>query len=120
MRKFIAIFIITLASCGPQTEVPENLISQEKMTTILTDLILYQQSNYAAHAEIGPLDFGKINTVLITNQNVSISDFETSYKYYINTPDLYNEILIDIRTELESRLPDEDRIKREKLRAETK
>lgn len=118
MRKFIGILVIFLFACKQTVEKPRNLISPEKMATILSEVFMYQQSNYVAYAETDKVEYEKINSTLITSQGVSIKDFEESYLYYAGNPDLYDKILIDVRTILEQKLPEQERSNREKARSE--
>lgn len=119
MRKVIGVLIILLFACTQSSEKPQNLVSEEKMALILSEILIYQQSNYAAYAETDVLEYEHINSALITSHGVSTKDFEESYTYYVGVPDLYNKILLDTRSILESKLPEEERIKREKIRSET-
>lgn len=116
MRNLLAILAFTLISCSHNVDEPSNLLSEDKMKSIITDLLLYQQTNYVAHAEIGLIDYAKMNTFLISNHGATVKEFEESYTFYISHPDRYNKLLLEIRHDLEQRLPEAERIKREKIR----
>ncbi|SMC81518.1 DUF4296 domain-containing protein [Moheibacter sediminis] len=119
MRNFFFLFsVIFLFSCSHIVEKPKNLVSEEKMTEILIDIYLHQQSSYLAEIGSKPLDYAKINAHLLKQHSVKIQDFEKSYEYYVLNPDIYEPMLVEIRNRLESRLPEEERIRKENLRKE--
>lgn len=89
------------------------------MTQLLADIYIHQQSSYMNGVGGEPLDYARVNAHLLNEHGVNIEDFEKSYEYYLLHPDLYESILLGIREELESQLPQEERSKRKNLRAET-
>lgn len=88
------------------------------MTDILIDIYIHQQSSYMNEMGGKPLDYSKINAHLLEKHGIKIQDFEKSYEYYVLNPDIYEPMLVKIRTELESRLPEEERMRKENLRKE--
>ena len=119
MRHICFLVLMTwVASCMQHVEKPDNLISEEKMTQVLTDIYIHQQSSYMNVTGDEPLDYAKVNAHLLHRHGLTIADFEKSYEYYLLNPDLYEAVLLKIREELESQLPEEDRLKRENIRRE--
>lgn len=113
MKQLFLIISILIISCTQNVEKPKNLISEEKMIDILTEIYKYQSSSYMNEMGGKPLNYARLNTHLLEAQGVNIEDFEKSYEYYVLSPDLYEPMLLEIRTKLESQLPEADRIKRE-------
>lgn len=116
MKKMVFFWLVTLFSCVENVEKPKDLIAEDKMVQILTDIYIHQQSTYMNALGGKPLDYAKVNAHLVNTHGVSVEDFEKSYEYYLLNPDLYESILIEIREELESQLPQEERMKREQTR----
>lgn len=116
MRNCFFLFLILIFSCTQNVEKPKNLVSEEKMVDILVEIYLHQQASYMNELGGKPLDYAKLNAYLLEEQGVKIEDFEKSYEYYVLNPDIYEPMLVEIRDQLEKRLPEEDRIKREKER----
>lgn len=113
MRKLLFIFSILIISCTQTVEKPKNLVSEEKMIDILVEIYKYQSSSYMNETGGKPINFARLNTHILEKQGVNIEDFEKSYEYYVLSPDLYEPMLIEVRTKLENQLPEADRIKRE-------
>ncbi len=119
MKQVFYFFSIFLFSCTQTVEKPGNLLTEDKMINILTDIYIHQQSSYMNEAEGKPLDYARVNAHLLEQHGVNVKDFEESYEYYVLNPDLYEPMLLKIRNKLESHLSEEDQLKRENLRKET-
>lgn len=113
-KLLIPLFFV-LISCNQQVKKPKNLISQENMVEILTDIYLHQQPAYAQLAMDGNLNYAEIDAQIIKKHNSTIELFKESFEYYVLTPELYTEILLKVRENLENKLPEEER---EKIREE--
>lgn len=120
MRKLFFIFSIVIFSCTQNVQKPKNLISEEKMIEVLKDIYIHQQPSYMTETGGKPLDYARLNLSLLDKHDLKLEDFEKSYEYYILNPDIYEAMLVEIRTQLESQLPEEERIKKERLRKEAK
>lgn len=107
-----------MISCTHIVEEPENLISEDKMADVLTEIYLHQQASYLNASAGKPLDYARLNLSLLEQQGVKLQDFEESYEYYVLNPDLYESILLNVRNKLENKLPEKDRIQRQKMREE--
>lgn len=88
------------------------------MVEILTDIYIHQSSSYINSTGGKPLDYARLNISLLEKHGIKIEDFEKSYEYYVLNPDIYEPMLVEIRTKLESGLPEEERIRKENLRKE--
>jgi len=111
-RTLILFFIFITVACTKNAEQPENLVNEGKMAGIIAEIYLYQQSGYLQEIKNNQPDFGKIDASLIKKHGVEILDFEKSYQFYVLHPDLYNEIMIEVRDILERQLPEKERQKR--------
>lgn len=106
-------FIITfLIACTSIVEKPKNLIEQEKMVHILTDVYMHQQASYLSEINHDNLGLAKIDAQILFNHQTNSTDFQESFRYYYLHPELYKEILIEVRDNLESKLPEAERKKR--------
>lgn len=118
MKQAICFLLIFLCSCAQNVEKPDNLLSEQKMTDIMVDIYIHQQSSYLNTIGGNPPDYAKANTHLLQEHGVNVRNFEKSFEYYFLHPDLYESLLIKIGNRLENQLPEEERIKREDLRQE--
>lgn len=108
--------VLSILSCTHTVERPENLISEDQMVRILSDIYIHQQSSYLLEVENSKPDFAKIDVAIIESHGVKIQDFENSYKYYVLSPETYNDLLTKVRDNLEQKLPKEEQIKRKEER----
>ena len=118
MRWILIFCVFFFLGCTHTVEPPENLISEQKMAEILSDIYLHQQSGYLTEIQNPQPDFAKIDTQLIESHHATVVSFEESYRFYFLSPEKYNEILIKMREMLEQKLPEKERLKREKEREE--
>lgn len=117
MRKAgLILMLLSLFACSRIVETPENLVSEQKMVAILAEIYTYQQSSYLSEISPENQDFAKIDASILSKHETLPKDFEESYKYYYLQPELFKEILLEVRNQLESQLTDEERKKREEDR----
>lgn len=87
MKKIIVFSLfVFFISCNKLIEKPENLISKEKMTDVLIDLALNEQSNLTnpkSNMELG-------TRYVLQKHHIKTKDFITSYEYYALNKDLEN------------------------------
>ncbi|MDD3772739.1 MAG: DUF4296 domain-containing protein [Weeksellaceae bacterium] len=115
--NYIFLFLIFFVSCSPlSVKEPKNLISQEKMTEVLTDIYLHLQPAYSNQVLENSLNYAEIDAQIIAKHGLDIDTFKESFRYYVLTPELYSAILVDVRSNLESRLPEEERKMKEEER----
>lgn len=114
MRKwaFFGFALIFLTACSKIVDKPKNLIEEKKMVALLSDIYLHQQASYLTEISNEESDFAKIDAQILHDHQTNFTDFKESFRYYYLQPDRYNEILLAVRDNLESLLPDEERKKR--------
>lgn len=119
MKRLILTFILGCLfwSCSKSIEKPENLLSTEQIETILTDVHLYQQPSYLTTLYNQPINHAKIDAQILVKHQVSSKVFEESFKYYVLQPEIFKEILVNVRKKLIEKLPQEER---DKLNSEKK
>lgn len=88
------------------------------MVEVLTEIYIHQSGSYVNQMPEQPIDFARLNSYILTERNIKVEDFEKSYRYYVLNPDLYEPMLEEVRNNLENRLPEEERLKRQKERQE--
>lgn len=112
---FLMLILISFCSCTSNVEKPENLLDEEKMTVILVDLYLHQQSSYLTEINSKKdqnFNFSQIDAQILHNHQTTADEFKESYKYYYLHPEKYTEILLDVRDKLEEKLSQKEREKR--------
>lgn len=108
MRAFLIFFaiLITFTACNQELEKPKDLISKEQMISILKDVYIFRQfQNYRISDDLP--DVPHANLEILHQHNVSLEQFQTSYKYYVIDNAAYDQLLDEVIKELESELPDE-------------
>ncbi len=116
MRWVLIFLVFWFFSCTNTVEQPENLIPKDKMAEIISDIYLHQQSSYLIEIKHNPPDFATIDASIIEKHGTTIKDFEDSYRFYVLSPEEYNKLLITVRTNLEQKLPEQERLQREEER----
>lgn len=123
----LPVFLILFASCQKvkDTEKPENLIPEDKMVDVLTDLtILNSAKNY--NRRILEATGMKPDVYLYKKHQIDSLQLAKSTEYYAQKFDVYENInnrvrrnLNKIKTELEEQRRIEDSIQREKIKKDT-
>lgn len=106
------IFIIIIVGCHRIVEKPKNLITQEKMTEVLIQIYLHQQPTYMNQIPSIEWNPTEKDIQIIQKNGLEVDDFTDSYRYYVVKPEVFSSILLEVRNELENRLPEEERQKR--------
>ena len=103
MRLFISYLMIVfcIVSCTEAIEKPKDILSEEKMSEIIADFAINEQSY-----TIG----GNINTenatrFILKKYNINGQLFTDSYKYYMTDPETMKEILDKAETIIVSKDP---------------
>lgn len=116
MRKIVFMGLIGLLffgmGCNDNNPKPKNLVSENKMAEILTEIYLHQQPTYMNEIPNREWNMAETDLVLIEKHGLSLDDFRASYRYYVMNPDRYNKILRLIRDELENKLPEDEKNRR--------
>ncbi len=97
MRSLFIILIILLVSCGNRDKIPADIIGQEKMGKLLTDVLLAESftEGYLLMDTTRTRDehfTGELNKVLAI-QKVSLEEYRRSMKFYKTRPDLYKVVI---------------------------
>ncbi len=111
MSFFLGIFIF-LFNCTSNVEKPKNLLDEEKMVSILSDIYLYQQAGFLTEIDSEKSNFSKIDAQILYNHQTNTKDFKESYQFYYLHPDKYNDLLKEVQENLEGKLPEKERQKR--------
>lgn len=114
MKHLVVVFflLISFSNCTSNVEKPENLLDEKDMVNILIDISIHQQSSFLSQINNQKMDFAKIDAQILQNHQTNAKDFEESYRYYYLHPEMYNDILIEVRDKLEEKLPEKEREKR--------
>lgn len=114
MRFFIAYLFLAIftLSCTEAIEKPKDILSQEKMSEIIADFAINEQSY-----TIG----GNINTenatrFILKKYNIKGQLFTDSYKYYMTDPDTMKEILDEAQKIIVSKHPNAEAFINKKLK----
>ena len=114
MRFFIAYLFLAICilSCTEAIEKPKDILSQEKMSEIIADFAINEQSY-----TIG----GNINTenatrFILKKYNIKGQQFTDSYKYYMTDPDTMKEILDEAQKIIVSKDPNAEAFINKKLK----
>ncbi|WP_313599846.1 DUF4296 domain-containing protein [Epilithonimonas vandammei] len=114
MRFFIAYLFLAIftLSCTEAIEKPKDILSEEKMSEIIADFAINEQSY-----TIG----GNINTenatrFILKKYNIKGQLFTDSYKYYMTDPDAMKEILDEAQKIIVSKDPNAEAFINKKLK----
>lgn len=114
MRFFIAYLFLAIftLSCTEAIEKPKDILSEEKMSEIIADFAINEQSY-----TIG----GNINTenatrFILKKYNIKGQQFTDSYKYYMTDPDTMKEILEEAQKIIVSKDPNAEAFINKKLK----
>lgn len=114
MRFFIAYLFLAIftLSCTEAIEKPKDILSQKKMSEIIADFAINEQSY-----TIG----GNINTenatrFILKKYNIKGQQFTDSYKYYMTDPDTMKEILDEAQKIIVSKDPNAEAFINKKLK----
>ena len=98
--RIISISLILLFACNDKKIIiPANIIPQDKMVLVMTDAHLVEAIIIQGHtmADKSPEAYYQ---GIYENHNITKEQFEESYRFYIDHPELFDEIYNEILTEL--------------------
>ena len=111
MRKIKILFIVVLLfSCGKkrEVEIPDNILSKEKMIAVLVDAhILEASMNLSLTPSKVAADTNVNRYNILKHNNISKIQYEESFKFYIDHPDLLNELYEGVLIELSKKQAEE-------------
>ncbi|UUC45937.1 DUF4296 domain-containing protein [Flavobacterium cerinum] len=94
MRKIvllISLLSVMVACDKPVMQKPANLIPEEKMVGILTDIVIYQAIDGYDSQKLTTNNV-KLSEFIYNKYKVSIKDIETSNKYYASDVEGYKKL----------------------------
>ncbi|SMP06651.1 DUF4296 domain-containing protein [Chryseobacterium profundimaris] len=111
MKKLIFFFVlISLFSCGDYIDKPKNLVPQDKMAEIMSDLAINDQAVYMypnSNLEAG-------TRYVLQIHNVKSADYTESFKYYV-VKEKMNGIVEDAQEILLKKDPKAEKYIKDKL-----
>ena len=116
MRFCMAAFLLVLVSCGKKEEVPEGILTQDQMVTVLSELYVIEQkiSTLGVTRDSLTQIFAAMKGKVFEKAGVSDSVFSQSLDYYGDHPKTLETIytvLIDSLNLREQRLISSERTK---------
>ena len=103
LKIFLLTFLLTACSSDDK---PENLISEDKMSKVLTEIhILEAQINnlHFQHEDSAVFIYQKKRFELMKTFNLDTATFRVSLKYYLLNPDKMKEIYTEVKKNLEAK-----------------
>lgn len=100
MKLIKIIFLICLlVGCKKQMETPEKLVPREEIKAVIKDLYLYNHLNQNSFDK-ERLESTKLNLAVLEKHGIDWETFKESYQYYVINDAAYDEILKEIKDEL--------------------
>lgn len=114
MRFFIAYLFLAIftLSCTEAIEKPKDILSEEKMSEIIADFAINEQSYTIG----GNIDTENATRFILKKYNIKGQQFTDSYKYYMTDPDTMKEILDEAQKIIVSKDPNAEAFINKKLK----
>ena len=114
MRFFIAYLFLAIftLSCTEAIEKPKDILSQEKMSEIIADFAINEQSYTIG----GHINTENATRFILKKYNIKGQLFTDSYKYYMTDPDTMKEILDEAQKIIVSKDPNAEAFINKKLK----
>lgn len=114
MRFFIAYLFLAIStlSCTEAIEKPKDILSQEKMSEIIADFAINEQSYTIG----GHINTENATRFILKKYNIKGQQFTDSYKYYMTDPDTMKEILDEAQKIIVSKDPNAEAFINRKLK----
>lgn len=111
MKKVILILSLfsLVYNCAKPLQKPDNLISEDKMVEIMSDLYLYQQSHFVNYYQNNDIKLNEVDVEILNSHNVNVADFKQNFIFYVKQPEKYKNILTRVRDGFEQKLPEDER-----------
>ena len=103
MRWRIILLTIGFTACGSD-EKPENLLDQDRMVNIMTDIHLIEaeiNNIHLQHQDSSVFMYQKLKVKMLKKYNTDTSVFNASFKYYVLNPDKMKPIYAEVKKKLE-------------------
>lgn len=118
-KNLIAIILLTLFACNEEAEIiPDNVLSQEKMVSVMVDVQLVEAAlsvDKLKGDEAKEAAANYYNSVL-KQHNLSKEEFDVSFKYYAEHPVFMAQIYDAMLNELSKRQAEVENEKRNEKR----
>lgn len=113
MRKTIGFIfcLFLILGCAKKIKKPSHFLNEKQMIEILSELYIYQQNSYVKDYTREGINLSEVDAQIIKNHGVSIEDFKENHHYYVVQPEKFRKILLGVKENLESKLPDNERRK---------
>ena len=114
MRFFIAYLFIAIftLSCTEAIKKPKDILSEEKMSEIIADFAINEQSYTIG----GHINTENATRFILKKYNIKGQQFTDSYKYYMTDPDTMKEILDEAQKIIVSKDPNAEAFINKKLK----
>ena len=114
MRFFIAYLFLAIftLSCTEAIEKPKDILSEEKMSEIIADFAINEQSYTIG----GHINTENATRFILKKYNIKGQLFTDSYKYYMTDPDTMKEILEEAQKIIVSKDPNAEAFINKKLK----
>lgn len=87
--------LVIVSACSTQSDVPEDLIPQDKMVSLLVEFHLLEAK--IKKLDIRPMDSAKVvyshyENLIFADFNISVDQYERSFNYYIDNTVQFKDI----------------------------
>ena len=103
MKWRIILLVIGLAACSSEDK-PENLLDQDKMVNIMTDIHLIEaeiNNLHLQHQDSSVFMYQKLKVKMLKKYDTDTASFNASFKYYLLNPDKMKPIYVEVKKKLE-------------------
>ena len=110
MKKFGIIFILILFfSCGKREKpIPETILPKDKMIAVMVDIHIVEASLNLNLAPTGSITSkGESYYNILKSNHISKQQYDESFKFYVEHPELCNEIYEGVLNELSKKQAEE-------------
>ena len=96
MKKRLYLFLLSLGmlACEPKTTAPADLVSEDKMTSVLLDIHLAEAriGRTITQYDTSRMVFKNVQKEILKKHSLTDSAFRHSYDYYLENPALLDKI----------------------------
>lgn len=95
MNKYFLTILVIIAACRPTTKAPDDLITEEKMADLLTEIHLLEAK--INQLQVKPYDskqyvYDHYEKLLFDDFGVTGEQYERSLTFYLDHPDLFERV----------------------------
>lgn len=102
---FLCFFLLSFYSCKQKTQIPPNILDEDKMVELITELEI-TQSYFKIKSAAEDSLFSTNNyqeqifDTIFSNHNISYEEFNASLKYYSSEPkkieEIYSKVIVSL------------------------